>query len=85
MQRSRLADLKGGDTAEESAEQLRDLLQGAKGPRREMLLLNSGAALYVAGKVSDMKTGVELATEVIDSGAALAKLEALVSFSKNVI
>jgi len=85
MQRSRLADLKGGDTAEESAEQLRGLLQGVKGPRRDMLLLNSGAALYVAGKVPDMKTGVELATEVIDSGAALAKLEALVSFSKNVI
>ena len=85
MQRSRLADLKGGDTAEESAEQLRGLLQGAIGPRRDMLLLNSGAALYVAGKVPDMKTGVELATEVIDSGAALAKLEALVSFSKNVI
>jgi len=85
MQRSRLADLKGGDTAEESAEQLRDLLQGAKGPRREMLLLNSGAALYVAGKVPGMKTGVEMAAEVIDSGAALAKLEALIAFSKNVI
>ena len=85
MQRSRLADLKGGDTAEDSAEQLRGLLQGAIGPRRDMLLLNSGAALYVAGKAPGMKTGVELATEVIDSGAALAKLEALVSFSKNVI
>ena len=85
MQRSRLADLKGGDTAEESAELLRGLLQGDKGPRRDMLLLNSGAALYVAGKAPGMKTGVELATEVIDSGAALAKLEALISFSKNVI
>jgi anthranilate phosphoribosyltransferase len=85
MQRSRLADLKGGNTAEESAEQLRGLLQGDKGPRRDMLLLNSGAALYVAGKAPGMKTGVELATEVIDSGAALAKLEALISFSKNVI
>jgi anthranilate phosphoribosyltransferase len=85
MQRSRLADLKGGDTAEESAEQLRGLLQGAIGPRRDMLLLNSGAALYVAGKAPGMKSGVELATEVIDSGAALAKLEALISFSKNVI
>ena len=85
MQRSRLADLKGGDTAEESAKLLRGLLQGDKGPRRDMLLLNSGAALYVAGKAPGMKTGVELATEVIDSGAALAKLEALISFSKNVI
>jgi anthranilate phosphoribosyltransferase len=85
LQRSRLADLKGGDTAEESAEQLRGLLQGAIGPRRDMLLLNSGAALCVAGKAPGMKTGVELAMEVIDSGAALAKLEALISFSKNVI
>ena len=85
MQRFRLAELKGGDTAEESAEQLRGLLQGVNGPRREMLLLNSGAALYVAGKVPGMKTGVEMAAEVIDSGAALAKLEALVAFSKNVI
>jgi len=85
MQRFRLAELKGGDTAEESAEQLRGLLQGVNGPRREMLLLNSGAALYVAGKVPGMKTGVEMAAEVIDSGAALAKLEALVAFSKNVV
>ena len=85
MQHSRLADLKGGDTAEESAEQLRGLLQGATGPRRDMLLLNSGAALYVAGKARGIKTGVDLATKVIDSGAALAKLEALISFSNNVI
>ncbi len=85
MQRSRLIDLKGGDTAEEAAELLRGLLQGAKGPRRDMLLLNSGAALYVAGKAPGMRTGVELAVEVIDSGAALAKLEALISFSKSAI
>ncbi len=85
MQRSRLIDLKGGDTAEEAAELLRGLLQGAKGPRRDMLLLNCGAALYVAGKAPGMKTGVELATEVIDSGAALAKLEALISFSKSAV
>jgi anthranilate phosphoribosyltransferase len=84
MQRSRLADLKGGDTPDESGEQLRGLLQGAKGPKRDMLLLNSGAALYVAGKAPGLKTGVEMATEVIDSGAALAKLDALIAFSKNV-
>jgi anthranilate phosphoribosyltransferase len=84
MQRSRLADLKGGDTPDESGEQLRELLQGIKGPRRDMLLLNSGAALYVAGKAPGLKTGVEMATEVIDSGAALAKLDDLIAFSKNV-
>lgn len=85
LQRSRLIDLKGGDTAEEAAELLRGLLQGAKGPRRDMLLLNSGAALYVAGKAPGMRTGVELATDVIDSGAALAKLEALIAFSKSAV
>ena len=82
--RSRLVDLKGGDTPEESAAILRDVLGGAKGPKRDMLLLNSGAALFVAGKAPGLKTGVELATGIIDSGAALAKLEALVKFSQNV-
>jgi anthranilate phosphoribosyltransferase len=49
-----------------------------------MLLLNSAAALYAAGKVPGLKTGVELASQVIDSGAALAKLEDLINYSKNV-
>ena len=48
-----------------------------------MLLLNSGAALYAAAKVPGMKTGVELAAQIIDSGAALAKLEALINYSQN--
>jgi anthranilate phosphoribosyltransferase len=48
-----------------------------------MLMLNSGAALYAAGKVPGLKSGVELATQIIDSGAALNKLEALINFSKN--
>ncbi|MEK6197196.1 MAG: anthranilate phosphoribosyltransferase, partial [Desulfobacterales bacterium] len=82
--RSRLVDLQGGDTPEESAAILRDVLGGAKGPKRDMLLLNSGAALYAAGKVPGLKTGVVLATGIIDSGAALAKLEALIKFSQNV-
>lgn len=82
--RSRLVDLQGGDTPEESAAILRDVLGGAKGAKRDMLLLNSGAALYAAGKVPGLKTGVVLATGIIDSGAALAKLEALIKFSQNV-
>jgi len=83
LNRSRLVDLKGGDTPEESARILRDILSGAEGPRRSMLLLNSGAALYAAGKAPGLKTGVELAARILDSGAALAKLEALVQFSQN--
>jgi anthranilate phosphoribosyltransferase len=82
--RSRLVDLKGGDTPEESAAILRDVLGGAEGPKRDMLLLNSGAALYAAGKVPGLKTGVELAARIIDSGDALAKLETLINFSQNV-
>lgn len=82
--RSRLVDLKGGATPEESAAILRDVLGGAEGPKRSMLLLNSGAALYAAGKAPGLKTGVELAAEIIDSGAALAKVDALVTFSQNV-
>ena len=83
LNRSRLVDLKGGDTPEESARILRDILSGAEGSRRSMLLLNSGAALYAAGKVPGLKTGVEFAARILDSGAALAKLEALVQFSQN--
>jgi anthranilate phosphoribosyltransferase len=81
--RSSLADLKGGDTPEEAADILREVLGGAEGPRRDMLLLNSGAALYAAGKAEDLKTGVEQAARIIDSGAALSKLETLINFSQN--
>ena len=83
LSRARLGDLKGGATPEESAAILRDTLGGAAGPRRNMLLLNSAAALYAAGKVPGLKTGVKYAAEIIDSGAALAKLDALIKFSQN--
>ena len=84
LSRAGLADLKGGDTPEESAAILRTVLGGSDGPKRSMLLLNSGAALYVAGRVPGMKTGVEQAADIIDSGAALAKLDSLIKFSQNV-
>lgn len=84
LARAGLDDLKGGDTPEEAAAILREVLGGADGPRRNMLLLNSGGALYAAGKAQDLKGGVELAAQVIDSGDALAKLESLINFSQNV-
>ena len=83
LNRSRMVDLKGGATPEESAAILRDILSGAKGPKRNMLLLNSAAALYAAGTVPGLQTGVKHAAEIIDSGAALAKLDALIKFSQN--
>jgi anthranilate phosphoribosyltransferase len=73
--------LRGGDTVEESARQLKEILQNIPGPRRDMVLLNSGAALMAAGRAADLATGVDLARRIIESGAALAKLEALVSFT----
>ena len=79
-----LADLKGGATPQESAAILRDVLGGTPGPKRSMLLINSGAALYVAGKAETLKTGVERAAGIIDSGAALEKLDSLIHFSQNV-
>ena len=82
--KARLADLNGGETPAESADILRDVLSGVEGPRRSMALLNSGAALYLAGKVTDLKSGVEFAAQIIDSGAALVKLDALINFSQNV-
>ena len=84
LQRARLGDLKGGATPKESAEILREVLGGVQGPKRSMLLINSAAALYAAGKTPSIKSGVEHAAEIIDSGAALKKLEALVHFSNDI-
>ena len=54
------------------------MLAGEKGPYRDIVLLNTAAALIVAGKVSALKDGVAMAVDAIDSGAAAAKLAALV-------
>lgn len=64
-----------GGTPEENAEITCAVLEGVKGPKRDVVLLNAGAGLYVAGKVDSIGAGVTLATDVIDSGAALTKLE----------
>lgn len=80
--RATLADLKGGITPEESAVQLRDILSDTAGPRLDMVLINAGAALMIAGKAADLKSGADLARDLINSGAALAKLNALVSYAK---
>lgn len=81
LTRASIDDLKGGETAEESAAQLRGVLEGEKGAKRDMVLLNSGAALMAAGLCTDLKAGVVRAAEIIDSGKALEKLEQLVAFS----
>ena len=71
-----LEDLKGGDS-EENAAITEGILKGEKGPKRDISLLNAAAALVVAGRVSDMKDGLAVAVESIDSGEAYRKLELL--------
>jgi anthranilate phosphoribosyltransferase len=81
--RARAADLKGGD-AETNAEIARRLLEGESGPRRDVVLLNAGAALEVAGRAGNPMDGIAVARESIDSGAAAAALERWVEVSQKV-
>lgn len=73
-----LSALKGGD-AEHNAKALRGVLAGEKNAFRDIVLLNTAAALIVAERVDDLRSGVELAAETIDSGAAVTTLERLVT------
>ena len=73
-------ELEGG-TPEENAEITRAILNGEKGIKRNAVLLNAGAALYIAGKAANMKDGVKLAAELIDSGKAKETLEKFISLS----
>lgn len=74
---AREEDILGG-TVSENAEILKAVLQGEKGPRRDMVLLNAGAALCAAGKAKDLKEGIQLAAQSIDSGEAFNKLQQLI-------
>jgi anthranilate phosphoribosyltransferase len=77
LKRSRIEDLHGGNP-EECAAILRGVLQGKTGPTRDVVLLNGGAALYVAGSAASINDGIRLAAESIDSGEARRKLDELV-------
>jgi len=68
-----------GGTPAENAEITKAILKGEeKGPKRQAVCLNAGAALYIAGKATSIEEGVKLAESLIDSGAALKKLEEFV-------
>ena len=75
-------ELKGGTPAE-NAEITRSILDGAKGPKREAVLMNAGAALYIYGKAESMKEGIRLAADIIDSGKALETLDKLIEISNS--
>jgi anthranilate phosphoribosyltransferase len=77
LQRATLADLVGGDCSA-NADIVRRLLRGAeRGPKRDVVLLNAAAALFVAGKTKSLVAGWDLAAEMIDDGCASAKLAEL--------
>lgn len=78
LSRAKLADLKGADAAH-NAEVLRAMLAGEAGPFRDVVLLGSAAALVVAGKVGDLKQGVEMAMAAVDSGRAKKTLDGLIA------
>ena len=78
---ARSADLAGG-SPDENAAIVRGVLEGETGPRRDVVLLNAAAALWVADAAKDLAGGLELARESLDSGGARARLEALVAASR---
>ena len=73
-------DLIGG-TPEENATITTAILKGERGPKRDAILMNAGAGLYIAGKSDSIAEGIKFAAELIDSGKALATLEAFVKES----
>ncbi len=74
-------DLVGG-TPEENAEITKNILNGEKGPKRNVILINAAAALVAAGKADDFKDGIPQAANAIDRGDALSKLNALIAFTQ---
>ncbi len=77
---AKLLDLKGG-SLEQNTNIFKDILRGATGPKRDIIVLNAGCALYTAEKTRNIPEGIRLAQNSIDSGAALKKLEQLIEFS----
>ena len=75
--------IKGGNS-EENSQIMLSIFKGDKGPKRDIVLFNAAAALKVAGQVNSFKEGIEKAGHIIDSGAALDKLQALIDYTNSV-
>ena len=71
-----------GGAPEQNAEITKQILNGEKGPKRDVVLINAAAALVAAGQANDLKNGISLAENAIDTGSALAKLNALIAFTR---
>jgi anthranilate phosphoribosyltransferase len=82
IKRVDIKDIEGGDAAE-NADIIREILDGEKGPKRDMVLINASAAFVAAGYAKDFKEGIKLGEETIDSGKAKNKLEELIEFTNS--
>lgn len=83
VKRAKLEDLQGG-SAEDNARIIVEILEGGRGPRRDIVLVNAAAALRAAGVAQSFEDGMKKAAAAIDSGAARAKLQAFVEFTQRV-
>jgi anthranilate phosphoribosyltransferase len=84
LPRCSIEDLRGGTPAQNAAA-LREVFDGADGGRRSAVLLNAAGAIAAAGHADDLREGLEIARETVDSGAAAERLEQLVSFSRQTV
>lgn len=82
LRRAALSELAQGDTAADSASVLTQVLSGETGAPRDIVILNAGAALMVAGKAESISKGISIANNSIDSGAAMRALDALKEISQ---
>lgn len=80
FKRAGLEDYRGGD-GKVNAGITKEILSGAKGPKRDIVLFNAGATLYVGRKAASIEDGILMAEAALDSGAAMRKLEELIRFS----
>jgi anthranilate phosphoribosyltransferase len=78
LKQARIEDLSGGEP-QHNASLMRDLFDGRGGPLRDIVLLNSGAALMISGRAASVESGIQLAAQSLDSGSARAVLEELVA------
>lgn len=83
IERADVESLAGGDK-DENAGILRSILKGEKGPRRDVVLMNSAAALVVGGKTDDFREAMFIASDAIDSGKAHRKLEEIIKASNSI-
>lgn len=82
IRRASLREIRGGDR-EENTRIVKDILEGEKGAKRKIVLINTAACLVAAGRARDLEEGIEIAEDCIDSGKAKDKLESLISFTNS--